>query len=654
MSARPAAPVEFATLALDGELGRGGQGSVHRVRNRRINESAADGGWEVVYKEYGPAVLPQVDAAALAAAVALPGRLTGEQGRWLCEKTAWPAAVVRRGGQTCGFLMRAVPDRFRFTLRTLAAGNQGSPRLATLEYLLNEDAYVAGIGLTVTDRDRLLLLADLATTLDRLHRFGVAVGDLSPKNLLFALAPQPECFLIDCDAARTDLATVLPQAETPDWHVPAGEERATRHSDTYKLALLAVRLFARDQNTTDPAALAAIDPALGALARVSLGTDPAARPTPAAWAEQLASASVKLKPGRQPGAAKGAKPTRAARPKPPTGPAAPRPRVNSGAGPAGPAAARAGVGSPAAGVGKVLATVAAVVAVLLFVAQQDDSHPADARSAADSHSLTISHPPRSVGSSYRTPQPDPTLGSTRPRTPTVTPTPTPTPSPSPTDPVATAGVGDCLFDTGTGGHADLTPTTCTTGTFKVVRINEGSTDLDGCANVPGNDESVSSERYSRVLCLSYQSSGGDSYHARQGDCVFGPNGAGPWSLLSCRTGAFKVLAVYHGTGDHSKCDSWPHYNQWRTVSGPRGADRDVLQCLSMVFPDDAGYATVRECLFKSGSTFTDVGSCDRSNVYVTGRTSTPNHPAFCGQDASTYWRSNEFPGLGYTVCWRWR
>lgn len=589
-------------------------------------------------------MLPQVDAAALAAAVALPGRLTGEQGRWLCEKTAWPAAVVRRDGQTCGFLMRAVPDRFRFTLRTLATGNQGSPRLASLEYLLNEDAYVAGIGLTVTDRDRLLLLADLATTLDRLHRFGVAVGDLSPKNLLFTLTPQPECFLIDCDAARTDGATVLPQAETPDWHVPAGEERATRHSDTYKLALLAVRLFARDQASTDPAALAAIDPALGALARASLGTDPAARPTPAAWTEQLASSASKLKPGGGPKGAGGAKP------KPPTGSATSRPRVNSGAGSAGSAAGGAGVGSAAAWVGKVLAVVAAVVAVLLFVAHRDDSHPADARSSAGSRPLTVSQPPRSASSSYQTPQPDPTLSSTRPGTPS----PTPTPTPSPTDPVAIAGVGDCFFDTGTNGHADLTPTTCTTGTFKVVRINEGSTDLDGCANVPGNDESVSSKRYSRVLCLSYQSPGGDSYHARQGDCVFGPNGAGPWSLLSCRTGAFKVLAIYRGTSDHSKCDSWPHYNQWRTVSGPKGADQDVLQCLSMVFPDDAGYATVRECLSKSGSTFTNVGSCDRSNVYVTGRTSTPNSPAFCGQDASTYWRSNEFPDLGYTVCWRWR
>ncbi|MGW4651375.1 hypothetical protein [Kitasatospora sp. NPDC004289] len=43
-------------------------------------------------------------------------------------------------------------------------------------------------------------------------------------------------------------------------------------------------------------------------------------------------------------------------------------------------------------------------------------------------------------------------------------------------------------------------------------------------------------------------------------------------------------------------------------------------------------------------------ACDSwPNAYVTGRTSTPNYPALCGQDASTYWRSNEFPDRGYTV-----
>ena len=85
---------------------------------------------------------------------------------------------------------------------------------------------------------------------------GIAVGDVSPKNLLFTLAPRPECFLIDSDAMRLRGASVLPQAETPDWQVPPGEERGTAASDVYKLGLLAVRLFARDQTTADPATIA--------------------------------------------------------------------------------------------------------------------------------------------------------------------------------------------------------------------------------------------------------------------------------------------------------------------------------------------------------------------------------------------------------------
>jgi len=80
---------------------------------------------------------------------------------------------------------------------------------------------------------------------------------------------------------------------------------------------------------------------------------------------------------------------------------------------------------------------------------------------------------------------------------------------------------------------------------------------------------------------------------------------------------------------------------------------DVLLCLSMNYPDDAGYATVNECLLKSGNTFTNIGSCTGSNVVVTGRTSTPDDPAFCGSDGSTYWRPGDYPSFGYTVCWRW-
>jgi serine/threonine protein kinase len=284
--------VEYSTLSLGRRLGQGGQGTVYEVSNKKINEAADDGGWDVAYKEYATTLRPDLDTAALASQVGLLGELSAAEGRWLCDRTAWPAVVVERGGSASGFLMRSVPDQYQFILQSLAGTSTGTKRLANLEYLLNDDTYVAGIGLTISERDRLLLLADLAATLTRLHRIGITVGDLSPKNLLFTTAPQPKCFLIDCDAMRLRGDTVLPQAETPDWQIPAGEEKATRASDVYKLALLAIRLFARDQTATDPTALTPTSPALADLARAGLNPDPARRPAPAVWAEQLTATAT--------------------------------------------------------------------------------------------------------------------------------------------------------------------------------------------------------------------------------------------------------------------------------------------------------------------------------------------------------------------------
>ncbi|WP_435132726.1 LppU/SCO3897 family protein [Actinacidiphila sp. bgisy144] len=665
MTAAGPASVDAAALVLGDRLGQGGQGTVHQVRNKRINKSAPDGGWEVVYKEYGPAALPDLDARALDAAVALLGRLPEGEARWLCEKTAWPAVVVKRQGLACGFLMRAVPDRFHFTLRTLAGASTGPRRLATVEYLLNDDTYVAGIGLSVGDRDRLLLLADLAATLDRLHKLGVAVGDVSPKNLLFTLTPRPECFLIDSDAMRLNGTSVLPQAETPDWQIPNGEERATPASDTYKLALLAVRLFARDQATTDPARLARAGTALGDLARASLAPTPATRPTPAAWAEQLTSTAATTTNQPPTGGRKKGAPTAGANQRPPGQPNGPGVATR---GPHGPGSPGSGPGRPrtaaatAAGIKQAAGILAGILILVLLIATGHHHH---AQSQADT-------PATDPGWSD-TPFPDPGTTSADPYDtgddlgsigdpggdpsddPSDDPSTDPdTPSPTPTDPIATAAVGDCFDDAGDSAHADLSTTSCTTGTFKVVQVNSDTTDLKSCDGVTDSDESVSSTAYDRVLCLSYLSSGGSSFHASQGDCVFGAPGADEWSTLPCSTGTFKVLAVYHGTTAHSKCENWPHYNQWRTMTVPGNSGLDVLLCLSMQYPDDAGYATRNECLVKSGNTFTNVGSCAKSNVYVSGRTNTYDDPAFCQGDASVWWRSNDYPTFAYTVCWRWR
>lgn len=388
MSTAPGGSVDHAALVLDRRLGQGGQGVVHAVANRRINRAAADGGWDVVYKEYAPELLAALDTAALTAMVGLLGELDGDEGRWLCEKAAWPAAVVRRAGAVSGFLMRSAPDRFRFDFRSLRGPSGGTRRLANLEFLLNDDAYVAGIGLTVSERDRLLLLADLADTLERLHRLGIAVGDLSPKNLLFAADGRPECFLIDCDAMRLRGASVLPQAETPDWALPPGEEKATPAGDAHKLALLAVRLIARDQGSTDPAALAALSPALGDLARRGLDPDPQRRPAPGEWAEHLRAAAetASTAPATAPATAPGPAPAPAPAPVPGS---APKPGRLRAAAPA-------------------LVLVTLLAGFLLLVAQPWKD---TGRSATPTYSYTPSPTPTPSPSPSPSPTPTPTVES---------------------------------------------------------------------------------------------------------------------------------------------------------------------------------------------------------------------------------------------------
>ncbi|MEV0534382.1 hypothetical protein [Kitasatospora sp. NPDC050463] len=455
--------VDHGALVLDRQLGQGGQGVVHRVANRRINEADGDG-WEVVYKEYAPALLPLLDARALATMVGLLAELSGSEGRWLCEKTAWPAAVVRREGRTSGFLMRAAPDRFHFDFRSLSSTATATRRLANLEFLLNDDRYVAGIGLTVSERDRLLLLADLATTLGRLHRIGITVGDLSPKNLLFTTAGgRPECFLIDCDAMRLRGASILPQAETPDWQLPAGEEKATPAGDVHKLALLAVRLFARDQTTTDPAALTAVSPALGDLARASLDPDPARRPSPVLWAEHLGVAAVAASTAPVTGAG-GAGGTGGA----------------GGAGGAGGTGGTGGAGGSASGspggptpapkssVGSgigVILLLAAVVAAYAFVQSRHDSNSVSDTTPNTAVSTYTPYTPY-------TPAPLPKPAKTTPVDPPYTPPPAPQPAPSD---IAFGHVdtGDCLSnynDTISDWEPTTPAVTSCTGAEAVYRV----------------------------------------------------------------------------------------------------------------------------------------------------------------------------------------
>lgn len=272
-------PVRVDALSRAECLGKGGQGTVWAVPDRMIN-----GQWPVAFKEYSAECRRELNGSVLEEMVAFVPGLPSGTGRWLCERLAWPAAVVADDQGRTGFLMRLVPDDFFVT------SDLTGRKLAGFEFLLNGEGYLDRMGIAITDRQRLQLLLDLSGTLAKLHRLGIVVGDLSPKNVLYRLEPEPGCFLIDCDAMRLKGRDALSQRETPDWALPEGEELATRAGDSHKFGLLAIRLLAGVQNTRDTGDAARVSTELGRLAEASLHDDPGLRPALSDWSRPLSRA----------------------------------------------------------------------------------------------------------------------------------------------------------------------------------------------------------------------------------------------------------------------------------------------------------------------------------------------------------------------------
>ena len=317
------ARMELGGLVLGPELTlkKGGQGRIILVERPRDTD-----GHRMIFKRYRPEWLARLDERALDALGDLPAH-AGPDAVWLRERTAWPQTLITEGGRVIGFLMREIPPEFSFDHISPSGVTRTTAEYA---FLLNEDRYLRDIGLMVSDQDRLTLLADVADSLARLHRLGAAVGDFSPKNMLFDLT-RHRTFYLDCDSMRLHGADVLPQAHTPDWDLPPGEEPATPAADMLKFGLLAIRLFARDQSSRDPSQLGRLRPRLADLARASQSTDPARRGAPEDWIGELRAAAAVADPnpptatihvaappvGGPPGAWPGPSPHHANQPAPP-------------------------------------------------------------------------------------------------------------------------------------------------------------------------------------------------------------------------------------------------------------------------------------------------------------------------------------------------
>jgi serine/threonine protein kinase len=276
--------IERDRLGVLTKIGQGGQGVVYRAPNVKTKFAAS-----MVFKEYKPQTRAGIDFTALSAMPALvEDSLSYAQAERLVSIAAWPCALIENAGESVGFVMPAIPDEFFIPLKTVKGVSNTA---AEFQHLLNHPTVLAARGIDIDDAQRYSLLREAASGLAFLHKHGVCVGDISPKNMLFSLTPHPAVYFIDCDAMRINGVSALPQMETPDWEVPAGEELATIYSDAYKLGLLALRLLTGDHDTKNLQHIPSTAP--GLLRQVitdTLSKAPQQRPLPEAWNYVLGNA----------------------------------------------------------------------------------------------------------------------------------------------------------------------------------------------------------------------------------------------------------------------------------------------------------------------------------------------------------------------------
>jgi eukaryotic-like serine/threonine-protein kinase len=397
--------IERDRLGVLTKIGQGGQGVVYGAPNVKTKFAAS-----MVYKEYKAATLAAIDFTALAAMPALVEEsLSYADGERLVSVAAWPCAIVADAGGSTGFVMPAIPQEFFISLTTVKGLSTST---AEFQHLLNHSSVLAARGITVDDAQRYSLLREVASGLAFLHKHGVCVGDISPKNLLFSLTPHAAVYFIDCDAMRINGVSALTQVETPGWTVPAGEDLATIYSDTYKLGLLGLRLLAGDHDTTNPAHLPSTTPGLlRQIITETLTRQPQSRPLPEAWSyvlgQAIEEAQYRTKTATPASAALAAPeiPVVHSRPSGDSAqvrPSAPPPSPSAPSGWAPPASAPA---SSKAAIWGAVAAVAVVIAVAAFIIAAVLGHHSTGTTASAPNTYT--NPPSSYADQSSTPTPTP-------------------------------------------------------------------------------------------------------------------------------------------------------------------------------------------------------------------------------------------------------
>jgi len=229
-------PIDFRTISGQlQELGRGGEGVVY---------SAASLG-KRVYKEFLSAAYTTPDQAALDRLIALQSQWTPEEKVWLTQRTVWPETLVLEQGRLRGFVMPSIEKRY---FRRHGIRQNPKTVLCEWNYLSLRTKFQSNPNIVsevprVSPVDALALVHDLSKTIKLLHKYGVIIGDISGKNLLWTDSPNLQVMIIDCDSFRiSGSGGVASPKQSPDWDDPFLNGKPTsQESDIYKLAIAAYR-----------------------------------------------------------------------------------------------------------------------------------------------------------------------------------------------------------------------------------------------------------------------------------------------------------------------------------------------------------------------------------------------------------------------------
>jgi hypothetical protein len=251
------AKLEPLTLIAEGAFGK-----VYRTDYRRASDPVS-----LAYKEFTVEDAERVAAADSAeAAVAFRNDLDPDERAQLDAYYAWPREPVEEPpGTVCGFLMPLLDEAF-FCERIDEETDQLTSKPRDISWLIarKQTLLAAQVNLGgISHEERLFLMAKLAYAIGWLHKRRWVYGDLSFKNVVFALEP-PRIMLIDCDGAADLDNADRKQFSTPFWVPPecsagvAGQPPKPQDSstDAYKISLAILRCLTPGpgaSNTTSPA-----------------------------------------------------------------------------------------------------------------------------------------------------------------------------------------------------------------------------------------------------------------------------------------------------------------------------------------------------------------------------------------------------------------